>query len=198
MLENLSGKFNKVFKYLKGEVKITEENIEKALKEIKLSLLEADVNFRVVKEFIATVKEQALGTKVRESLNPYQQIVKVVRSELEKILGVTTTEINRSTEKPAVIMLSGLQGTGKTTSAGKLAFFLKENGKSVLLCSFDLKRMAAVEQLKTIADQIGVNLFEPKSDNSTKIAKSLLKEAKTKGYDYIIADTAGDYILIKN
>ncbi len=191
MLENLSGKFNKVFKYLKGEVKITEENIGIALKEIKLSLLEADVNFRVVKEFVATIKEKALGTEVQESLNPYQQIVKIVRVELENILGVKNSEINKSSEKPAVIMLTGLQGTGKTTSAGKLALHLKEKGKSALLCSFDLKRMAAGEQLKTIAGEIGVNYFEAGSDNPSKIAKVLIKEAREKGYDYIIADTAG-------
>ncbi|MCK4888478.1 MAG: signal recognition particle receptor subunit alpha, partial [Candidatus Aminicenantes bacterium] len=139
MLENLSGRFNKVFKYLKGEVKITEENIEKALKEIKLSLLEADVNFRVVKEFIGKIKEEALGEKVQESLNPYQQIIKIVRHELESILGTGVSDLNKTSEKPAIIMLTGLQGTGKTTSAGKLAHFLKEKGKSSVLCSFDLK-----------------------------------------------------------
>jgi len=191
MLENLSGRFNKVFKYLKGEVKITEENIEKALKEIKLSLLEADVNFRVVKEFIGKIKEEALGEKVQESLNPYQQIIKIVRKELENILGTGTSELNKTSEKPAIIMLTGLQGTGKTTSAGKLALFLKEKGKSSVLCSFDLKRMAAGEQLKIIADQIGVNFFESEYKDPKKIAKNLLKKSKELGYDYIIADTAG-------
>ncbi len=191
MLENLSDRFNKVFKYLKGEVKITEENIEKALKEIKLSLLEADVNFRVVKEFIGKIKEEALGAKVQESLNPYQQIIKIVRHELESILGSGVSDLNKTSEKPAVIMLTGLQGTGKTTSAGKLAHFLKEKGKSSVLCSFDLKRMAAGEQLKTIADQIGVNFFESEYKDPKKIAKNLLTKSKELGYDYVIADTAG-------
>jgi len=191
MLENLSDRFNKVFKYLKGEVKITEENIEKALKEIKLSLLEADVNFRVVKEFIGKIKEEALGAKVQESLNPYQQIIKIVRHELESILGTGVSDLNKTSEKPAVIMLTGLQGTGKTTSAGKLAHFLKEKGKSSVLCSFDLKRMAAGEQLKTIADQIGVNFFESEYKDPKKIAKNLLTKSKELGYDYVIADTAG-------
>ncbi len=191
MLENLSNRFNKVFKYLKGEVKITEENIEKALREIKLSLLEADVNFKVVKEFINNIKEKSMGSIVQESLNPYQQIVKIVRSELEKILGTGTNELNKSSQKPAVIMMTGLQGTGKTTSAGKLALFLKEKGKSSILCSFDLKRMAAIEQLKTISEQIGVNYFETHHKDPRKIAKDLLLKSKEFGYDYVIADTAG-------
>lgn len=191
MLENLSERFNKVFKYLKGEVKITEENIEKALKEIKLSLLEADVNFRVVKEFITKIKDEALGSKVQESLNPYQQIVKIVRSELENILGSGISELNKTSEKPAVIMLTGLQGTGKTTSAGKLALFLKEKGKSSVLCSFDLKRMAAGEQLEIIADQVGVSFFKSKEKEPKKIAKGLISKSREQGYDYIIADTAG-------
>jgi len=191
MLENLSSRFNKVFKYLKGEVKITEENIEKALREIKLSLLEADVNFRVVKEFINNIKEKAMGSVVQESLNPYQQIVKIVRSELEDILGTGSSELNKTSQKPAVIMLTGLQGTGKTTSAGKIALFLKEKGKSSILCSFDLKRMAAIEQLKIISEQVGVNFFESDHHDPKKIAKDLLSKSRELGYDYIIADTAG-------
>ncbi|MEN8154566.1 MAG: signal recognition particle protein [Acidobacteriota bacterium] len=191
MLDNLSGRFNKVFKYLKGEVKITEANIDKALKEIKLSLLEADVNFRVVKDFISKVKEKSMGKEVQESLNPYQHIVKIVRNELEIILGVSGSEINESAKKPSVIMLTGLQGTGKTTSAGKLALFLKNRGKSSILCSFDLKRMAAGEQLEIIAKEIGVNYFNPGGDKPEKIAKKLIKTSVEMGYDYIIADTAG-------
>jgi len=191
VLENISGRFNKVFKYLKGEVKITEENIEKALKEIKLSLLEADVNFRVVKEFIGTIKKQALGSKVQDSLNPYQQMVKIVRTELENMLGTGSSDLNKSSEKPAVIMLTGLQGTGKTTSAGKLAHFLKSMGKSVMLCTFDLKRMAAGEQLRTISDQIGVNYFDSGQKDPKKIAAELLSRSKELGYDHVIADTAG-------
>lgn len=191
MLDNLSSKFGKVFKYLKGEVKITEDNIDKSLKEIKLSLLEADVNFRVVKDFISKVKEKSMGKEVQESLNPYQQIVKIVRNELEIILGVSGSELNESAKKPSVIMLTGLQGTGKTTSAGKLALYLKNRGKSSVLCSFDLKRMAAGEQLEVIAKEIGVNYFNHGEDKLEKIAKSLLKASIEKGYDYIIADTAG-------
>ncbi|MCP4152195.1 MAG: signal recognition particle protein [bacterium] len=191
MLDNLSGKFDKVLKYLKGEAKITDDNMKVALREIKLSLLEADVNFKVVKKFIANIKEKALGTEVRQSLNPYQQMVKIVKAELEAMLGSEDKELNTSSQKPAVIMLVGLQGTGKTTTAGKLAHYLKEQGKSSLLCSLDLKRLAAGEQLETIAKEIDVNYFKRDSDDLKKITRDLMKNAKEYGYDYIIADTAG-------
>lgn len=191
MLDNLSGKFDKVLKYLKGEAKITEDNMKVALREIKLSLLEADVNFKVVKQFIANVKEKALGTDVRESLNPYQQMVKIVQTELETMLGSEDKDLNIASVKPSVIMLVGLQGTGKTTSAGKLAHYLKEQGKSSLLCSLDLKRLAAGEQLETIAEETGVNYFKRESDNLKTISKNLIATSREYGYDYIIADTAG-------
>lgn len=191
MLENLSSKFNKVLKYLKGEVKITEDNIKVALKEIKLSLLEADVNFRVVKKFIMNIKEKSLGKEIQESLNPYQQIVKIVKNELEMMLGSEHKDLNISSTKPTVIMLVGLQGTGKTTTAGKLALHLKELNKSSIVCSLDLKRLAAGEQLETIAKEIGINYFKPDSNSLGKIIKNLQKISKNYGYDYIIADTAG-------
>jgi signal recognition particle subunit SRP54 len=191
MFDNLSGKFNKVIKYLKGEAKITEDNIKVALREIKLSLLEADVNFKVVKQFIANVKEKALGSEVQESLTPYQHITKIVKNELETILGVEHKELKIASQKPSVIMLVGLQGTGKTTTAGKLAYHLKEAGKSSLLCSLDLKRLAAAEQLEIIAGEVGVNCFKPESDKLKKIANNLMKTAREYGYDYVIADTAG-------
>jgi len=191
MLENLSGKFNKVFKYLKGEAKITEENIQQALREIKLSLLEADVNFKVVKKFIENVREKSLGKEVQESLTPHQQVVKIVKSELEMMLGSDEKDLNQSNTKPDVIMLVGLQGTGKTTTAGKLALHLKDLGKSSILCSLDLKRLAAGEQLETIAKEINVNFFKNDANSLPKIVKKLIKASKESGYDYVIADTAG-------
>jgi len=191
MLENLTGKFNKVMRYLKGEAQITEENMQVALREIKLSLLEADVNFKVVKKFIDSVKEKSLGQDVQQSLTPYQQVVKIVRTELETILGQEQKELNESAHKPTVLMLVGLQGTGKTTSAGKLAFHLKEQHKSSLLCSLDLKRLAAGEQLEIIAREAGVPYFKTGSDDPKKICKELLDNARQYGYDYVIADTAG-------
>ncbi|HLP58713.1 MAG TPA: signal recognition particle protein [Candidatus Deferrimicrobium sp.] len=191
MLDNISGKFEKVLKYLKGEAKITEDNMKVALREIKLSLLEADVNFKVVKKFIDNIKEKAMGTEVQQSLNPYQQMVKIVKIELETMLGNEGKELNTAATKPSVIMLVGLQGTGKTTSAGKLALYLKEQGKSALLCSLDLKRLAAGEQLETIAHEVGVNFFKQESNDLARITHDLLKNARETGYDYIIADTAG-------
>ncbi|MGD2090666.1 MAG: signal recognition particle protein [Candidatus Aminicenantes bacterium] len=193
MLENLSGKFNKVLKYLKGEAKITEDNMKVAMREIKLSLLEADVNFKVVKKFIDNVKEKARGTEVRESLNPYQHMVKIVQTELEEMLGTEDKDLKTAPIKPAVIMMVGLQGTGKTTTAGKLAHFLKEQGKTSLLCSLDLKRLAAGEQLEIIAKEVGAHYFkrDPYGNDLKKISKELLKTTREYGYDYIIADTAG-------
>jgi signal recognition particle subunit SRP54 len=193
MLENISGKFNKVLKYLKGEAKITEDNMKVAMREIKLSLLEADVNFKVVKKFIDNVKEKALGTEVRESLNPYQHMVKIVKEELEEMLGTADNDLKTAPVKPSVIMLVGLQGTGKTTTAGKLAHYLKEQSKSSLLSSLDLKRLAAGEQLEIIAKEVGTHYFkpEPYGNDLKKICKELLKTSHEYGYDYIIADTAG-------
>jgi signal recognition particle subunit SRP54 len=193
MLENLSGKFNKVLKYLKGEAKITEDNMKVAMREIKLSLLEADVNFKVVKKFIDNVKEKAMGTEVRESLNPYQHMVKIVKTELEEMLGTEDKDLKTTPIKPAVIMMVGLQGTGKTTTAGKLAHFLKEQGKTSLLCSLDLKRLAAGEQLEIIAKEVGSHYFkrDPYGNDLGKISKELMKTTREYGYDYIIADTAG-------
>lgn len=193
MLENLSGKFNKVLKYLKGEAKITEDNMKVAMREIKLSLLEADVNFKVVKKFINNVKEKALGTEVQESLNPYQHMVKIVQTELEEMLGTEDKDLKTAPIKPAIIMMVGLQGTGKTTTAGKLAHFLKEQGKTSLLCSLDLKRLAAGEQLEIIAKEVGSHYFkrDPYGNDLKKISKELMKTTREYGYDYIIADTAG-------
>jgi signal recognition particle subunit SRP54 len=191
MLENLSGKFNKVMRYLKGEAKITEDNMKTALREIKLSLLEADVNFKVVKRFIENIREKALGKEVQESLTPYQQVVKIVKTELEEMLGSTDKDLNEAPSKPTVIMLVGLQGTGKTTTAGKLAHYLKEQGKSSVLCSLDLKRLAAAEQLEAIAREVRVHYYGHDGKDLKRIVKALIKSSKEYGYDYVIADTAG-------
>ncbi len=191
MLEQLSDRFQKVFKYLKGEAKITEDNMKTALREIKLSLLEADVNYKVVKDFIERVRVQALGSDVAQSLSPYQQIIKIVRTELETMLGGSSKDLKTSSVKPAVIMMTGLQGTGKTTSTGKLALHLRQMGRSVLLCSIDLKRLAAVEQLRTIANEMQLPFFEPKGDNPVVIGKNLLAHAREYGYDVVLVDTAG-------
>jgi signal recognition particle subunit SRP54 len=191
MLENLTNRFNKVLRYLKGEVQISEENMQQALKEIRLSLLEADVNFKVVKKFIETVKAKAMGREVHESLNPSQQVIRIVQQELTAILGSENRELNKTAVKPAFIMLAGLQGSGKTTTAGKLALHLKGLDKSPLLCSLDLKRLAAGEQLAIIAREIGVNCFTSSSRELGQLMRELQKNAADFGYDFVIVDTAG-------
>jgi signal recognition particle subunit SRP54 len=191
MLENLSERLNKVLRYLRGEVKVTEENMQQALKDIRLSLLEADVNFKVVKKFIESIRVQAMGREVHDSLNPTQQVVKIVQQELTAMLGQQNRDLNRSPLKPTVIMLAGLQGSGKTTTAGKLALHLKGLDKSSLLCSLDLKRLAAGEQLETIARESGVNFFKSDSRELPVLVRELKKTAADTGYDYVIADTAG-------
>jgi signal recognition particle subunit SRP54 len=189
MLENLTNR--KVLRFLRGEVQITEENMQQALKEIRLSLLEADVNFKVVKKFIENVRAKAMGREIHESLNPSQQVIRIVQQELVAMLGSENRELNKSAVKPAFLMLAGLQGSGKTTTAGKLALHLKGLDKSSLLCSLDLKRLAAGEQLAIIAGEIGVNCFAPAGRDLGEMTRELKKNASAHGYDYVIVDTAG-------
>jgi signal recognition particle subunit SRP54 len=191
MLENLTNRLNKVLRFLRGEVQITEENMQQALKEIRLSLLEADVNFKVVKKFIENVRAKAMGREIHESLNPSQQVIRIVQQELVAMLGSENRELNKSAVKPAFLMLAGLQGSGKTTTAGKLALHLKGLDKSSLLCSLDLKRLAAGEQLAIIAGEIGVNCFAPAGRDLGEMTRELKKNASAHGYDYVIVDTAG-------
>jgi signal recognition particle subunit SRP54 len=191
MLENLTNRFNKVLRFLKGEVQINEENMQQALKEIKLSLLEADVNFKVVKKFIENIKAKAMGREVHESLNPSQQVIRIVQQELTALLGSENRDLNKTAVKPVFIMLTGLQGSGKTTTAGKLALHLKKLDKSSLLCSLDLKRLAAGEQLAIIARESGVNLFASESRDLSVLVRELKKNAAAFGYDFVIVDTAG-------
>jgi signal recognition particle subunit SRP54 len=191
MLENLSNRLNKVLRFLRGEVQITEDNMQQALKEIRLSLLEADVNFKVVKKFVENIRAKAMGREIHESLNPSQQVIRIVQQELEAMLGSENRELNKAAVKPAFIMLAGLQGSGKTTTAGKLALHLKGLDKSSLLCSLDLKRLAAGEQLAIIAAEIGVNYFVPSGRTLADMTRELKKDASAHGYDYVIVDTAG-------
>ncbi|MCX6557806.1 MAG: signal recognition particle protein [Candidatus Aminicenantes bacterium] len=191
MLENLSNRLNKVLRFLRGEVQITEENMQQALKEIRLSLLEADVNFKVVKKFVEAIRAKAMGREIHESLNPSQQVIRIVQQELVAMLGSENRELNKAPVKPAFIMLVGLQGSGKTTTAGKLALHLKNLDKSSLLCTLDLKRLAAGEQLAIIAGEIGVNYFAPAGHELADMTRELKKNASAHGYDYVIVDTAG-------
>jgi signal recognition particle subunit SRP54 len=165
MFETLSEKLQRVFKNLRGEGRLTEEHLDQALKEIRMALLEADVNFKVVKQFTDAVRTMAVGQEVMQSLSPGQQVVKIVRDELVDMLGGSNIRLNFASQPPSVIMLVGLQGSGKTTSSGKLAKWLQKGGHRPLLVSVDVYRPAARDQLKVIANEIGTKLWEGKPDD---------------------------------
>ena len=191
--ENLSEKLARVFKKLRGQARLSESNMDEMLKEIRVALLEADVNYKVVKEFINNVKEKAIGEEVFTKLNPSQMITKIVHDELESLLGGGENEIQYQNNRPTVILLVGLQGSGKTTTAGKLAYLMKNKlHKKILLASADVYRPAAIDQLAQIAKSIDVPLFSKGTDVSPVV---ISKEAKEKAfndhYDVLIIDTAG-------
>jgi signal recognition particle subunit SRP54 len=191
--ESLSERFQNIFKKLRGQSRLTESNMDEMLKEVRIALLEADVNFKVVKEFTESVKQKAIGEEVYVKLNPSQMVVKIVHDELTFLLGSGESEINYQKNKPTVIMLVGLQGTGKTTSAGKLALLMKKKlGKKVLLAACDVYRPAAIDQLKQIGSQIGVEVFSLGAALSpVEIAKKAKEKAFNEHYDVLIIDTAG-------
>ena len=191
--ENLTEKLSRIFKKLRGQARLSESNMDEMLKEIRIALLEADVNYKVVKEFIANVKEKAIGQDVLTKLNPSQMITKIVHDELEELLGGGENEIKYQNGKTTVILLVGLQGSGKTTSAGKLAYLMKNKlHKKVLLAAGDVYRPAAIDQLKQIAKSIDVPVFSKGTDVSpVQIAKEAKQEAINNKYDVLIIDTAG-------
>lgn len=191
MLSGLSEKLNQTFARLRGKGRITEADIDLALREVRLALLEADVNFRVVKKFVASIREDAVGTDVLESLTPDQQVIAIVRDKLTELLGGEAAKIQFSSSPPTVILLAGLQGTGKTTSAAKLAGMLKRQGKKPLLAACDIYRPGAILQLQTVGEQVGVPVFEKGKQSPPKTAKEAVAHAKSMGYDVVIVDTAG-------
>lgn len=192
MFENLSDKLERAFKSLKGQGKITEINVAETLKEVRKALLDADVNYKVAKQFTDTVKEKALGQNVLTAVSPGQLMVKIAHEELAQLMGGQAAEINLS-GNPTVILMSGLQGSGKTTLSGKLANFLKtKKGKNVLLVACDIYRPAAIDQLKVVGEQIGVDVFsDPENKNPVEIALHAISHAKTQLKDVVIIDTAG-------
>ena len=191
MFENLSDRLQDVAHKIKGYGKITEENISEMMREIRLSLLEADVNYKVVKEFTNNVKEKALGEEVNKSLNPGELFVKIVKDELTELLGGENTPLNIS-GNPATLMLVGLQGSGKTTTIGKLANYLrKKNKKKPLLVACDVYRPAAIDQLKQIGKELNIEVYSEGKGNPVEISKNGIKYAKDNGYDYVLIDTAG-------
>ena len=191
MFENLSDRLQDVVHKIKGYGKITEENISEMMREIRLSLLEADVNYKVVKEFTNNVKEKALGEEVNKSLNPGELFVKIVKDELTELLGGENTPLNIS-GNPATLMLVGLQGSGKTTTIGKLANYLRKNNKKrPLLVACDVYRPAAIDQLKQIGKELNIEVYSEGKGNPVEISKNAIKYAKDNGYDYVLIDTAG-------
>lgn len=193
MFEGISEKLNSTLKRVRGYGKLSESNIQDALREVRLSLLEADVNFKVVREFVESVKTRSLDQEVMGSLSPGQQFVKIVHEELIKVLGDESSELDLKSSPPVAIMLVGLQGSGKTTSASKLAKHLKENLKrNPYLVPADVYRPAAIEQLKVLAKQVGAGIYDTKpGQKPLEICKKALEEAKHGGYDTLIIDTAG-------
>ena len=190
--ESLGDKLQGVFKKLRGKGKLSEKDIKDAMREIKLALLEADVNFKVVKEFVATVSEKALGHEIMESLTPAQQLVKIVNEELTQMIGGETSRLEFSNRPPTVIMMCGLQGAGKTTATGKLALNLRKQGKRPLMVACDVYRPAAVKQLQVLGDPVQIPVFEMGTDISpVKIAKEAVEYAVKHGNDPVIIDTAG-------
>src|ERR1700720_2055203 len=193
MFDNLSEKLQRVFKNLRGEGKLTAENMEAALREIRVALLEADVHFRVVKQFIENIKQKAMGEEVLTALSPTQHVVKIVRDELIKTLGSHQSKLRMANEPPSAIMIVGLQGSGKTTTTGKLARWLSKNGHSPLMVSVDVYRPAARQQLSVIARDIKLPVYEgtPEETKPAELARSARKEAVQTGRDTVLVDTAG-------
>ena len=193
MFDNLSDKLQRVFKNLRGEGKLTAENMEAALREIRMALLEADVNFRVVKQLIENIKQKAMGEEVLNALSPTQQVVKIVHEELIKILGSHESKLRFANEPPSVFLIVGLQGSGKTTSTGKLARWLSKNGHRPMMVSVDIYRPAAREQLRVIAREVGQPIYEGVEGETLplELAKSARREAIHVGRDVVLVDTAG-------
>ena len=192
MFDSLSDKLQNVMKKLKGQTRITEKELDIMLREVKLALLEADVNYKVVKEFIENIKEKSLGESVMKSLTPGQQVVKIVRDELVKLLGDGESKLNFSPNPPTVIMLVGLQGSGKTTLCGKLSNYLRKQGKKPLMVACDVYRPAAIKQLETLGKSLNIDVYsEEENKNVVEIATNGLKKAQSKLCDVVIVDTAG-------
>jgi signal recognition particle subunit SRP54 len=190
MFDSLTDRFDGIFTRLRGRGRLTEADVDEALREIRLALLQADVNLRVVRDFIARVREQLIGLDLAQSLTPGQQVIKVVHDQLREILGGDTLKVTYASRPPTVVLLAGLQGAGKTTAAGKLAGWFKRAGRNPLLVGADLQRPAAVAQLRVLGEQAGVPVFSESSDPVT-VARNGLAEAVRLGRDVLIVDTAG-------
>lgn len=192
MLDNLGSRFQEIFKKVRGHGKLSESNIKEALREVKMSLLEADVNYKVVKDFTAKIQEKAIGTDVLKGINPGQQFIKIVNDELVELLGGTNSRLTKGVKNPTVLMLAGLQGAGKTTFAAKLGNFLKKQGEKVLMVGADVYRPAAIKQLQVLGEQTGITVYsEEDTKDAVGICERGLAKAKELGSTYMIIDTAG-------
>lgn len=190
--EGLSEKLSAAFKKLRGKGRLSEADVKEAMREIRLALLEADVSYKVVKQFIAQVTERAVGSDVLEALSPAQTIIKIVNEELTALMGGTSTKLEISSKPPTVVMLVGLQGAGKTTNSAKLAGLMKrQNGKRPLLAACDIYRPAAIKQLEVVGGQLGIPVFQMGQENPVKIAKAAIRHAQQHGNDMVFLDTAG-------
>ncbi len=189
--EGLSEKLGKVFKNLKGYGKLNEKTVKEAMREVKMALLEADVSYKVVKQFVSDVSERAVGAEVLNSLTPAQQVIDIVHDELCKLMGSTNARIDFPSKPPCIIMMCGLQGAGKTTHSAKIAKYLKAQNRRPMLAACDIYRPAAIDQLKVVGEKAGVKVFEMGQENPVKIAKESIKFARDNGYDVVILDTAG-------
>jgi len=190
--EGLSEKLQNVFRKLSGKGILSEQDIDAAMREIKLALLEADVNFKVVKDFVAAVKEKSLGSEIHASLNPGQQVIKIVKDELVALMGGTNSKLTYSPSGFTILMLVGLQGTGKTTTCGKLVGYLRKDGKDPMLCACDIYRPAAIDQLEVVGGKVGAQVYADREEKDpVKIAEAAIKEARRLGKNVLIVDTAG-------
>ncbi len=189
--EGLSEKLSRVFKNLKNHGKLSEKDVKEAMREVRLALLEADVSYKVVKEFVGAVTQRSIGTEVMNSLTPAQQVIDIVHDELRKLMGETSSKLNFPSKPPCVIMMCGLQGAGKTTHAAKLAKYLKKQNRRPLLAACDVYRPAAIEQLGIVAEKAGAKFFQMGQIDPVRIASESIRYAKDNGYDVVILDTAG-------
>ncbi|MBR1675877.1 MAG: signal recognition particle protein [Clostridia bacterium] len=198
VFQGLSEKLNHIFSKMTKHGRLTELEIKQAMREVRIALLEADVNIQVAKDFINKVSEKAVGQEILKSLSPTQQVIKIVNEELTELMGSTNSKLFVSSTLPTTIMMCGLQGAGKTTLCGKLALYLKKQGKKPLLVACDVYRPAAINQLKIVAEKAGVEVFEKGQGNPVKIAKEGVEYAKQYGYDTVIVDTAGRLHIDEN
>lgn len=187
MFQSLTDKLANAFSKFKNKGRLTEADVKEGMREIKLALLEADVSYKVVREFIKTVSERAVGADVLESLVPSQQIVKIVNEELINLMGKTQAKLEISSKPPTVVMMVGLQGSGKTTHSGKLAGMYKKQGKNPLLAACDIYRPAAIKQLEVVGESLGIPVFQKGTESPVKIAKEAVSFAEKKGYDWCLS-----------